>query len=162
MLCNVALATALFVGLATSQAAAPTAQTKNGTYVGVYSAEYDQDFFLGVPYAQPPVGSLRFRNPVPLNTTFSEPKPAAQYSSEVGHLFQCNLLLLTCAASAMAMVQTNGTTRFRKIVCTSTSFVQQDSRTRISLCHSGSTAVDLLKEEASTSATTSPLLSKTL
>ncbi|KAA8615586.1 PnbA Carboxylesterase type B [Pyrenophora tritici-repentis] len=82
MLCNVAVATALFVGLATSQAAAPTAQTQNGTYVGLHSAEYDQDFFLGIPYAQPPVGSLRFRNPVALNTTFSEPKPATQYSSE--------------------------------------------------------------------------------
>lgn len=30
----------------------PTAAVKNGTYAGVYSAKYDQDFFLGIPYAQ--------------------------------------------------------------------------------------------------------------
>lgn len=83
MLRNAALATALFFGLAVSDAAVPTAQTKNGTYVGIHSAEYDQDFFLGIPYAQPPVGSLRFRNPVGLNTTWDETKPATQYSTEV-------------------------------------------------------------------------------
>ncbi|CAN9315594.1 unnamed protein product [Alternaria alternata] len=44
MLRNAALATALFFGLAVSDAAVPTAQTKNGTYVGIHSAEYDQDF----------------------------------------------------------------------------------------------------------------------
>ncbi|CAN9146880.1 unnamed protein product [Alternaria alternata] len=82
MLRNAALATALFFGLAVSDAAVPTAQTKNGTYVGIHSAEYDQDFFLGIPYAQPPVGSLRFRNPVGLNTTWDETKPATQYSTE--------------------------------------------------------------------------------
>ncbi|KAI4928154.1 uncharacterized protein J4E92_005637 [Alternaria infectoria] len=76
------LAAALFLGLAASEAATPTAQTKNGTYVGTHSAEYDQDFFLGIPYAQPPVGSLRFRNPVSLNATWDESKPATQYSTE--------------------------------------------------------------------------------
>ncbi|EMD60834.1 hypothetical protein COCSADRAFT_192686 [Bipolaris sorokiniana ND90Pr] len=81
MLRNAALATALFVGLGASSIA-PTAQTKNGSYVGRYSAEYDQDFFLGVPYAQPPVGDLRFRNPVGLNTTWEEDKPATEYSPE--------------------------------------------------------------------------------
>jgi len=61
----------------------PTAKVKNGTYVGVHSKEYDQDFFLGVPYAQPPVGSLRFRNPVGLNSTWKSTKEATQYSPEV-------------------------------------------------------------------------------
>ncbi|KAG9192082.1 hypothetical protein G6011_10816 [Alternaria panax] len=82
MLRNTALATVLFFGLATSDAIAPTAQTKNGTYVGIHSAEYDQDFFLGIAYAQPPVGSLRFSNPVGLNTTWDKTKPATQYSTE--------------------------------------------------------------------------------
>lgn len=94
MLRNAALATALFVGLGASSVA-PTAQIKNGSYVGKYSAEYDQDFFLGIPYAQPPVGDLRFRNPVSLNTTWEEAKPATEYSSEVCSFFQSTLSWLT-------------------------------------------------------------------
>lgn len=39
----------------------PNATTLNGTYVGRYVAEYDQDLFLGIPFAQPPVEDLRFR-----------------------------------------------------------------------------------------------------
>ena len=31
---------------------APSVTVRNGTYSGVHSSEYDQDFFLGVPYAQ--------------------------------------------------------------------------------------------------------------
>ncbi|KAL6408910.1 Carboxylesterase, type B [Ilyonectria robusta] len=63
------------------QDAAPTATVKNGTYIGVYSSEYDQDFFLGIPFAQPPVGDLRFRNPVSLNTTWEGSAYATQFSS---------------------------------------------------------------------------------
>lgn len=33
-------------------AAAPVVTVKNGSYEGVYSAEYDQDFFLGMRYAE--------------------------------------------------------------------------------------------------------------
>ena len=64
-------------------AAAPTVQVKNGSYVGVHSTEYDQDFFLGVPFAQPPVGNLRYRNPVGLNQSWTDVKPATAYSTEV-------------------------------------------------------------------------------
>ena len=39
--------------------------------LGVYSPEWDQDFFLGIPYAQPPVANLRFRSPQSINTTYS-------------------------------------------------------------------------------------------
>jgi triacylglycerol lipase len=62
----------------------PTAQTKNGTYQGVYAPGYDQDFFLGIPYAHPPVGNLRFRNPAPLNNSWGDVREATQYSGEVG------------------------------------------------------------------------------
>ncbi|KAH9210120.1 triacylglycerol lipase [Leptodontidium sp. 2 PMI_412] len=61
--------------------AAPTATVKNGTFNGVYNAEYAQDFFLGIPYAQPPVGDLRFRNPAPLNTTWDGSTDATEFSS---------------------------------------------------------------------------------
>ncbi|KAF4315054.1 hypothetical protein BBO99_00005859 [Phytophthora kernoviae] len=58
----------------------PTVTTKNGSYYGVYQPTFDQDMFLGMPYAQPPVGNLRFRNPEPLNTTWSDAKNATEYS----------------------------------------------------------------------------------
>jgi carboxylesterase type B len=38
--------------------AAPTAKTKNGTYEGFHVASYNQDLFLGIPYAQRPVGGI--------------------------------------------------------------------------------------------------------
>jgi carboxylesterase type B len=61
---------------------APTVTVKNGTISGVYSSTYNQDFFLGVPYAQPPVGELRFRNPQSLNTTISGTLEATAYAPE--------------------------------------------------------------------------------
>ncbi|RLN91093.1 hypothetical protein BBJ28_00023527 [Nothophytophthora sp. Chile5] len=60
----------------------PTVTVKNGSYYGMYQSTYDQDLFLGMPYAQPPVGDLRFRNPVPLNTTWTDAKNATEYSPE--------------------------------------------------------------------------------
>ncbi|KAG7378033.1 hypothetical protein PHYPSEUDO_010618 [Phytophthora pseudosyringae] len=60
----------------------PTVTVKNGSYYGVYQSTYGQDLFLGMPYAQPPVGDLRFRTPQSLNTTWSEAKNATEYSPE--------------------------------------------------------------------------------
>jgi carboxylesterase type B len=61
---------------------APTVQVLNGTYSGVYNQEYNQDFFLGVPYAIPPLHSLRFRQAQSLNTSWSGTKNATEYSYE--------------------------------------------------------------------------------
>jgi hypothetical protein len=44
---------------------------KNGTVNGAYLPTFDQDAFLGVPFAQPPVGDLRLRRPQSLNTSFA-------------------------------------------------------------------------------------------
>src|SRR3954454_22742311 len=59
---------------------APTVTVKNGTIAGLHSATYNEDFFLGVPFAEPPVGSLRFRNPQSINTTFSGTYEATEYA----------------------------------------------------------------------------------
>lgn len=57
----------------------PTATTLNGTYTGVHSPTYNQDFFLGIPYAQAPLSALRFHSPVSRNSTWTSPKPATSY-----------------------------------------------------------------------------------
>lgn len=60
-------------------ASAPSVHLDNGTYIGVHNEQYAQDFFLGIPYAQPPVGPLRFASPQPLKESFDEPRSATEY-----------------------------------------------------------------------------------
>ncbi|KAK7178687.1 hypothetical protein PSPO01_15266 [Paraphaeosphaeria sporulosa] len=56
----------------------PIAITANGTLVGIRNSHYDQDFFLGVPYAQPPMGHLRYNHPQPVNQSWSR-RPVTAY-----------------------------------------------------------------------------------
>lgn len=58
---------------------APTVTVLNGTLQGVHSSTWNQDFFLGIPYAQPPLGNLRFRWPQSLNTSYDGVRDASQY-----------------------------------------------------------------------------------
>lgn len=71
------LATALTVPESQSS---PIATVRNGTYAGIHSESYNQDFFLGMPYAQQPVGDLRFTVPQPLNETWNKIRDAKEYS----------------------------------------------------------------------------------
>ncbi|KAF2100500.1 alpha/beta-hydrolase [Rhizodiscina lignyota] len=66
----------------TGHRVAPKVTVKNGTYTGKHLAEYDQDIFLGVPFAQPPVGDLRFTVPQPLNGSWNGARDATKYSTE--------------------------------------------------------------------------------
>jgi carboxylesterase type B len=59
---------------------APIAETCNGTYAGLHSSTYNQDFFLGIPYAQPPINDLRFRNPRSLDQSWKGHHKAETYS----------------------------------------------------------------------------------
>ncbi|KAF5624448.1 triacylglycerol lipase V precursor [Fusarium sp. NRRL 52700] len=62
-----------------SPSGVPTAQVRNGTYQGKHDTTYDHDLFLGMPYAQPPVGPLRFSSPKSLDTAWKGPRSATEF-----------------------------------------------------------------------------------
>lgn len=64
---------------AVAEARVPMAKLAYGTYHGKHNAHFNQDLFLGIPYAQPPTGSLRFAPPQPLVTSFEGPRNATEY-----------------------------------------------------------------------------------
>ena len=64
------------------RAGQPTVTIRNGTILGLHSSTYNQDMFLGVPFAQPPVGELRFKNPQSLVSKFSGAIQATEYAPE--------------------------------------------------------------------------------
>lgn len=57
----------------------PMAQTLNGTYEGLRLPVWDQEAFLGMPFAQPPVGPLRWRWPQSINASFEGLRNATTY-----------------------------------------------------------------------------------
>ncbi|KAM0425623.1 hypothetical protein ACHAPT_009155 [Fusarium lateritium] len=59
--------------------AAPSVSLPLGTYQGRHNEHYAQDEFLGIPYAQPPVGPLRFASPQPITKAFDKPQTATEY-----------------------------------------------------------------------------------
>lgn len=68
--------------LPAQQSSSPVVTVQGGSYSGTYNAAYDQDLFLGIPYAQPPTGDLRFRPPQALNTTWTGTRNATEYSPQ--------------------------------------------------------------------------------
>ena len=73
----------LALGLLCSRCTAdakPTATVLNGTYEGVYSTSFHQDFFLGIPYAQDAGGANRFRIPQSLTESWTSTRSAKNYS----------------------------------------------------------------------------------
>jgi len=66
--------------IAAPTTAAPRVQIVNGTLEGVHSDQYNQDFFLGIRYAQPPVGELRYQVALAPNTSFDGVVDAKEYS----------------------------------------------------------------------------------
>lgn len=67
----------------------PRVSLKNGTVEGYHIPSYNQDAFLGIPFAEAPTGELRFRTPQALkhawNSTFeakSYPPKCVGYGSE--------------------------------------------------------------------------------
>jgi triacylglycerol lipase len=72
----------LFPSAVALAAASPTVTTINGTYSGLTNTNYGVDSFLGIPFAQPPVGPLRFQVAQPLNTTWNGTRPATDYGNQ--------------------------------------------------------------------------------
>ncbi|KAK5953165.1 hypothetical protein OHC33_005733 [Knufia fluminis] len=58
----------------------PQVAVLNGTYEGVHLPSFNQDAFLGIPYAQDAGGQNRFRIPQALNETWSDIRSAKNYS----------------------------------------------------------------------------------
>ncbi|KAJ6258161.1 Acetylcholinesterase [Drechslerella dactyloides] len=50
-------------GSSGNRVSSPVVRVNNGSVYGRYNKEWDQEFFLGIPYAQAPIGDLRFRPP---------------------------------------------------------------------------------------------------
>ena len=74
---------------------APSVKVLNGSYTGVQNECYNQDLFLGIPYAKPPVGDLRFRAPASLDSSWSGAREAVKYSDIVRYSYQSSQTLLT-------------------------------------------------------------------
>ena len=64
-----------------STTANATVTIQNGTLSGFHLDSFNQDVFLGIPFAQPPVGALRFEAPVALNSSWQGIKPALTYGN---------------------------------------------------------------------------------
>ncbi|KAL0780021.1 hypothetical protein CaCOL14_004505 [Colletotrichum acutatum] len=61
---------------------APQVQIRNGSYTGVHLPLLNQDYFLGMPFAQPPVqGPLRFSPPASLNISWTGSRDATQFGN---------------------------------------------------------------------------------
>ncbi|KFY98099.1 hypothetical protein V498_01652 [Pseudogymnoascus sp. VKM F-4517 (FW-2822)] len=63
----------------------PAIETQNGTICGAHLSTFSQDAFLGVPFAEPPVGNLRLRHPVSYNKTYTAYDATSQPSSCPGY-----------------------------------------------------------------------------
>ncbi|KAG8751142.1 hypothetical protein FRC11_009660 [Ceratobasidium sp. 423] len=52
------------LGLTTTPSSTIVSGPSGLSYIGLHNSTSNQDYFLGIPFAQPPVGSLRFKPPV--------------------------------------------------------------------------------------------------
>ncbi|KAH6691142.1 Alpha/Beta hydrolase protein [Leptodontidium sp. MPI-SDFR-AT-0119] len=111
------LCTALFSETVTGlgiNSTSPLATVKNGTYFGKYVPEWHQDQFLGIPYAIPPIGPLRFARPKSLDTAFTGTRNATQYGFSCYQYSNPNFTLSEDCLT-LNVVRPAGTTRKDKL-----------------------------------------------
>ncbi|KAI1133657.1 Alpha/Beta hydrolase protein [Nemania abortiva] len=70
---------ALLGAAATAVASEPVVRVLNGSYEGLHLPAFQQDIFLGIPYAQDTGGANRFRVPQSLEETWKGARPAKVY-----------------------------------------------------------------------------------
>ncbi|KAL1861430.1 hypothetical protein VTK73DRAFT_7112 [Phialemonium thermophilum] len=58
----------------------PLVRTKNGTLRGLSLPAFGEELFLGVPFAEPPLGNLRLRHPVPYRSAWDGVRDATSRS----------------------------------------------------------------------------------
>ncbi|KAH6688446.1 Alpha/Beta hydrolase protein [Plectosphaerella plurivora] len=80
LVCLLGLATA--AATAPLQDAAPVVHLSLGSYYGISNSSRNVDQFLGIPFAQPPVGDLRFRHPQPITSAWDDVRNATSLQSE--------------------------------------------------------------------------------
>lgn len=71
---------ALAASIKNTRSDSPTVTVLNGTYEGIYLPSFDQDIFLGIPYAQDTGNQNRFRIPQALNESWTGVRDAKNYS----------------------------------------------------------------------------------
>lgn len=134
---------ALWVGV-NAAPSDPTAHVLNGTYAGVRNAHYQQDFFLGMPYAQQPVGDLRFTVPKSLNESWEGVRDAKEYSDicvgyGVSQRVYVSQLCMRRLTSDPSRRTKSGTALQRRVLPSTSSVVLLPARTRTFLSAFGST-----------------------
>lgn len=72
--------------MSTTPTERPRITTSLGPVVGIVDAASGQEFFRGIPYAEPPVGALRFRPPQP-KTPWTEPRDCARFGHSGVQIF---------------------------------------------------------------------------
>ncbi|WZH47218.1 putative extracellular lipase [Fusarium acuminatum] len=77
----VLLATSGVLAETKHEVSGPTVFIRNGTIIGKHVKTLNQDLFLGIPFAQPPTGNLRFNAPQPVNETWATPFNASTYGA---------------------------------------------------------------------------------
>lgn len=103
-------------------AGAPVVNLKNGSYYGVHNSQYNQDFFLGIPFAQPPLDELRFANPESVNSTWTGALPATNYAFvSLRTSLAYHTMLMHAGRSASVMEVIRLVTNNPRTACTSTS-----------------------------------------
>lgn len=77
----------------------PTITTSSGTYSGSVNLDAEVEFYLGIRYAQPPLGSLRFAAPVPITTPPTGTQDGTNFGNACAQQVRFFFLLATTSNS---------------------------------------------------------------